>query len=95
MLIVTAAARLRPDRREEALAAARQMQEATTAEHGCHEYRFWTAIDDPDSVLVFERWESRASLEAHLASPHVASFNTAIAGFADGPVTVTRFEVAE
>jgi quinol monooxygenase YgiN len=95
MLIVTAAARLRPERREEALAAARQMQEATTAERGCHEYRFWIAIDDPNSVLVFERWVNLACLQAHLSAPHVADFNTAISRYADGPVTVSRFEVAD
>ena len=37
---------------------------------------------DPEQI-VFERWENQASLEAHLATPHVAAFNAAIAGFAE------------
>jgi quinol monooxygenase YgiN len=93
MILVTAAARLRPDVREEALAAAKHHQEITAQEPGCHEYRFWTAIDDPDSLLLFERWADQAALDAHLAAPHVREFGAAIATYADGPVAVTRFEV--
>ena len=95
MIIVTAAARLRPERRDEALAAARRMQETTAAEHGCHEYRFWIAIDDPHSLLLFERWEDLASLEAHLTSAHVAEFGAAIGDFVDGPLSIARFEVTD
>jgi quinol monooxygenase YgiN len=94
MILVTAAARLRPDTRKMALAAAAEMQEATAREPGCHEYRFWVAIDDPDSVLVFERWADQASLDAHFAAQHTRDFGAAIASYADGPVAVTRFEVA-
>jgi quinol monooxygenase YgiN len=92
MIFVTAAARLRPDRRDEALAAARRMQDASSAEEGCHEYRFWIAIDEPHTLLLFERWEDLASLEAHLATPHVAEFGASIAGLVDGQVTIERFE---
>ena len=80
MIIVTAAARLRPDTREAALAAATKMQEATAREPGCEEYRFWLAIDDPHSMLVFERWADQAALEAHFAAEHAREFGAAIAG---------------
>ena len=91
MIIVTAAARLRSDTREEALAAALQMQDNTAGEAGCREYRFWTAIDDPDRVLLFECWEDEAALEAHLAAPHTREFGAAIAGWADGPIDFNRY----
>ena len=92
MIIVTAAARLRPDTRDEALAAALRMQETAAQEPGCQEYRFWTAIDDPDSLLLFERWDDDAALEAHLAAPHTREFGGAISKYADGPVDLSRFE---
>jgi quinol monooxygenase YgiN len=94
MIIVTATARLRGDTRDDALAAARRMQFATAGEQGCREYRFWTAIDDPDSVLLFECWEDEAALEAHLAAPHTREFGAAIAGWAEGPIDFKRFEAA-
>ena len=94
MILVTAAARLRPETRAAALAAATKMQEATSREPGCGEYRFWVAIDDPDSVLVFERWADQEALDAHFATQHARDFGAAIAAYADGPVAVTRFDVA-
>ena len=93
MIIVTAAARLRPEMREEALDAARQMQETTAGEPGCLEYRFWTAIDDPHSVLIFERWTDQATLDTHLAAPHTREFGASISKYADGAVDFARYEV--
>jgi quinol monooxygenase YgiN len=95
MILVTATARLQPAAREDALAAARRMRELTTQEEGCREYSFWIALDEPDSILLFERWEDAASLEAHLAAPHTAEFGAAIGTYCDGPVEVTRYEVAD
>ena len=95
MILVTASARLRPDTRAGALAAATRMQAATTAEPGCDEYGFWIAVDDPDRILLFERWADQESLAAHLAAPHTREFGAAISTYADGPVAVTRFEVAQ
>jgi quinol monooxygenase YgiN len=92
MIIVTAAARLRPDARDEALAAAKRMQDASSQEPGCQAYGFWFAIDDPNEMLLFERWDDQASLDEHLKQPHVAEFGAAIAGFVDGPPELTRFE---
>jgi quinol monooxygenase YgiN len=93
MILVTAFARLRPDAREEALAAAQRMQTATVAEQGCLEYRFWTAIDDPDSILLFERWTEQAALDAHLAAEHTREFGAAIGSFAEGSLQLARYEV--
>lgn len=93
MIVVTAAARLRPETRDEALAAARRMQEATVAEPGCREYRFWIAIDDPHSLLLFERWDDQAALDVHLAAPHTREFGASISRYADGSVDLARFEV--
>ena len=94
MILVTASARLRSDARADALAAVTRMQEATASEPGCQEYRFWVAADDPGAVLLFERWEDQAALDAHLAAPHTREFGAAITTYADGPVDVTRYEVA-
>ncbi len=36
------------------------------AEAGCHEYTFSADPIDPARVLLFERWDDQASLDAHL-----------------------------
>ena len=94
MIVVTAAARLKPEARDDAVAAAKRMQEASSAEPGCHEYGFWFAIEDPNRMLLFERWEDAEALDTHLAQPHVAEFGAAIAGFVEGMPEVTRLEVS-
>ena len=94
MIVVTAHARLKPGAREAAVEAALKMREASRAEPGCREYGFWFAIDDPDSLFVFERWDDQAALDFHFSTPHLAEFAQSIPGWVDGMPEVTRIEVA-
>jgi quinol monooxygenase YgiN len=94
MIIVTGRAQVHPDQREAALAAALDMRKHTIDEPGCIEYRFWSATDDPNAILLFEQWEEWPALEAHLTTPHVAAFQAAIGPAVDGPFEVTRFEIS-
>ncbi len=51
------------------------MMTQTRKELGCYGYLL---VPDPikdNTVSVYERWESQAHLDAHLASEHVAEFN--------------------
>lgn len=55
------------------------MIHATRAEDGCHEYSFSVDLLDPTRIWVNERWETRAALEAHARSAHMAEWrDTAI-----------------
>lgn len=83
MIHVIAMLEVAPGRRDEFLAAFKELVPAVLAEEGCIEYA--PAIDATtpldfqvatgDNVLtVVEKWESLAALEAHLAAPHVAEF---------------------
>ena len=94
MIIVTARARVQPDQREVAIAAAEDMRKQTVDEPGCIDYRFWSATDDPNTILAFEQWEEQAALETHLAAPHTMAFLAQIGSVVDGPADVTRFEVS-
>ena len=76
------------------MSAARDMRKQTIDEPGCIDYRFWSATDDPDAILVFEQWEAQSALDTHLAAPHTAAFLAEIGAVVDGAVEVTRFEVA-
>src|SRR5215472_15956513 len=94
MIIVTGRAQLYPDQRDAAISAAQAMRKSTIAEPGCIEYRFWSAADDPNAFLLFERWEARSALDTHLAAPRMAAFLAEIAPTVDGTLEVNRFEVA-
>jgi quinol monooxygenase YgiN len=91
VLVVVGHARINPEMRDEAIAAATRMQELSAAEEGCQEYGFWFAVDDPDRMLLFERWDDLAALEAHRRTEHFADFGPKLAGFVDGPAELLRY----
>jgi quinol monooxygenase YgiN len=94
MIIVTARAWVHPDQRDAAFSAAEAMRKQTLDEPGCIDYRFWSATDDADAILLFEQWEEQSALETHLAAPHMATFLEEIGPAVDGDLEVTRFEVS-
>ena len=47
---------------------------ASRAEDGCIDYAYAVDLLDPHLIRVSERWESRAALERHVASDHIAAW---------------------
>jgi quinol monooxygenase YgiN len=92
VIIIAGTARVKPEARDAAVAAAMTMQERSSAEPGCQAYGFWFAIDDPHQMLLFERWDDAAALEAHLGQPHTAEFGAALGGFVAEPPQLMRYE---
>jgi quinol monooxygenase YgiN len=43
---------------------------ASLAEPGCRAFVALRGIDDASSFVIYERYDSKEALEAHLASPH-------------------------
>lgn len=83
MIHVVATLTVDAARRGEFLEAFARLTPAVLAEDGCLEYG--AAVDQPtaidaqqragdDAVVVIEKWESVAALEAHLAAPHMEAF---------------------
>ena len=83
MIHVVATLRVDPACREEFLRMFADLTPLVHAEEGCIEYTstidLTTSIDaqqpvGDDAVVVIEKWESIAALEAHLGAPHMAEF---------------------
>jgi quinol monooxygenase YgiN len=91
VIIIAGHARLRPEARDEAIAAAKRMQELSAAEPGCQEYAFWTSLEDPHDLLLFERWDDLAALEAHRLTPHFAEFGGRLGEFVAEPPEILRY----
>lgn len=53
------------------------------AETGCLQYDLHVAQDNPDRLVMIERWQDDATLVLHMASAHFAALGAAI----DGKVT--------
>lgn len=72
-----------------------RMESATRAEPGCITYAFSVDLNDDTTMRVIERWRSPEDLRAHLASPHMAEFNRAIAAIRPLGVDVKAYEATE
>jgi quinol monooxygenase YgiN len=83
MICVIATIQVAAGRRDELLALFRPLMPKVRAEQGCIEYaamidtRSGLAAQDPiraNTVVVFEKWESVAALNAHLKTVHMAEY---------------------
>jgi quinol monooxygenase YgiN len=90
MIIVLATIELHPGKRPEFLAEFHKIVPKVRAEVGCHEY--FPAVDTvsglpvqgparDDIVVVVEKWESVAALEAHLIAPHMMEYRPKVKDF--------------
>lgn len=57
-----------------------EMESASRAEAGCHDYSFSQEIGDPSRIRIIEIWESMDALEFHFTTPHMATFRAVLAG---------------
>src|SRR5262249_42720487 len=94
MIVIAGSVAVRPDRREEAVRVARTMVAATRREAGCQTYRFSADLDDPNTFLIFEEWESEEALGRHFQTPHMAAFREALPGLLAGAPALRRYEIA-
>jgi quinol monooxygenase YgiN len=94
MLIIAGTISIDPANREIAASAADQMMEATRKEPGCAAYTISGDLSDPGSLHLFEEWQDQAALDAHFATPHMASFREAMGKFGVRSMTVSKYEVS-
>jgi quinol monooxygenase YgiN len=95
MLIVAGEIEIDPGRREEAVTAARQVMEATRREPGCITYTFSADLVEPGRFRIFEEWESQAALDAHFATPHMATFSAKVGGLGVRAMRIQKYEIAK
>jgi quinol monooxygenase YgiN len=76
------------------LAALGDLSVPTHAEQGCLAFALHTAADDPDHIVLIERWASRAALDEHLATEHLAAFRAGGADIWSGPPGITVLDPA-
>jgi len=62
------------------------------AKAGCLQYDLHVARDDPDHLVMIERWQDDATLDRHMATPHFAALGAAIDGKVTG-VDIARLDL--
>lgn len=81
MLYLISTAYLRPGTRDACLEHAHAIIAASRKEPGCISYDAHTSVTDPDRIVLVERWESRAALDAHFQTEHFRVWRAAIAPY--------------
>ncbi len=93
MTVVTGKVLVRPERRQDAIRAALAMAEATRKEQGCITYQFSADLEDPNTILIFEEWESDEALAHHFQTEHMRVFRQQLPGLLAGPSAIKRYSV--
>jgi len=93
MIVIAGKVAVRHERRDEAVRAALAMAEATRKEAGCIAYQFSSDLADPDTIYIFEEWESGEDLARHFQTQHMRVFREQIAGLLAGPPAIKRYSI--
>jgi quinol monooxygenase YgiN len=95
MIVIAGHFVLDPGKREQVIAAAREMMSETRKEKGCISYTFSADLEEPGRFRIFEEWENEEALGAHFRAPHMARLQQAMGGLGVREMKVQRYEVAK
>ena len=89
-LIVTFKAR--PGKAQDFAEAFKPGRAITLEEKGCEQYQLFQALDEPDTLVLLERWTTAEDLDAHMQAMQ-ARGGSATSQYSAGPPTLERYEV--
>jgi quinol monooxygenase YgiN len=89
-LVVTFTAQ--PGKAQDFADAFKSQQEITHGEKGCEQYQLFRALDDPDKLVLLERWTTSEDLDAHMQAMQGRG-GSSTAQFSAGGPTLERYEV--
>ena len=93
MIIVHGTFPVKPESRDDALKMMRCMATASKAEFGCITYEFYVGLSDPNTMLLFQEWESVEALQGHFETNHMEEFLRKLPDVLNGEVSTRRYEV--
>lgn len=85
-----------PGKAAEFAAVFHDLQVSALQEPGCEQYELFQSVNDPDRMLLLERWASQALLDQHMhaeRTSNAAAIDALVALWAPGSTpTVERFD---
>jgi quinol monooxygenase YgiN len=74
MIIVTVKSSPKSEHKQDFIDAFNNLTPTVLQEAGCLEYSIYQKDKKSNDLFLFERWESREALDAHLATDHMKAF---------------------
>ncbi|WED23640.1 antibiotic biosynthesis monooxygenase [Vibrio sp. JC009] len=71
MIIVTVAGKVKPEFRDTFLEHMAELAHIVRQEEGCIKYQQNITAEDPNTLFLYEEWESTGHLLAHLETEHM------------------------
>jgi quinol monooxygenase YgiN len=85
-----------PGKAPDFASALKALQAIAQQEDGCEQYELFQSLDDPDKVVLLERWASQALLDRHMEAERTRNrspVEALVALWAPGITpTIERFE---
>ena len=94
MIVIAGSISIEPEKRDAAIAVARDLMRETRKEPGCISYTFSADLENPGDLRLFEEWESQEALAAHFKTPHMTRFQAQVGGLGVREMKVQRYEIA-
>jgi quinol monooxygenase YgiN len=86
-------------RADEFTAVFRALQAIAHREQGCEQYELFQSVDEPEKVVMLERWTSQELLDRHMEAERTSNreaIDALVALWAPGTTpTVERFDAGE
>ena len=95
MIVVAGQFRFPAERMEGARPVMQKVITATRAEAGCIVYAYAEDVLDPGLIRVSEMWQSRAQLDAHMLTAHMAEWQRERAELGLSGRAITVYETDE
>jgi quinol monooxygenase YgiN len=88
MIYVVATTQVKPGQIDAFVAGHKKAVAETLKEKGCLSYAGHTAVEDPNTYVVVERWETRDDLNAHGKAPHMKVWREYSAPLKSSPTVI-------
>lgn len=95
MIIVLAKLSVKPEKKAELLAMAKDVMAATRKEEGCVSYVLFDNPHDAGGCMFVEEWTDKAALKKHSTSPHILEWRQKSAPCLSGKTVLKLYEGQE
>ena len=95
MIIVAVKYSVKPGTRDLVMEGARKYMAHTWTEKGCIAYEHLPSTLNDTDITVFEKWETKEDLIAHMQAPEFTEFRAWRAPYNEGPPVAEVFEAVQ